>query len=199
MANVSRIAVIGNKARITAWLVAVFLALAMFTDMPSMQAFASLRPDEATIKAAYLYKFGNFIEWPEHAFSGSGAFTIGVIGADPVADELERLVDGRIINNRPVAVRRLQADERLADVNILFIGRSRNRQLGEILAAAKGESVLTVTEAEQGLAFGSMINFVVVGGKLRFDVAPKTAGLGKLVISARLLAAAHRVDVEAGT
>jgi hypothetical protein len=195
MANVIKRAMFGNRARVAEWLAAAWLLMAMLMGSGCMQAHAALRSEEATIKAAYLYKFGSFIEWPEQAFDRNGAFTIGVIGADLVAEELERMVGSRSVNGRPVAVRRLRPEERLADVNVLFIGRSHNSHLREILTTAGSEPVLTVTEAETGLALGSIINFVVIDGKLRFDVAPKAAGTKKLAISARLLAAARKVEM----
>lgn len=171
----------------------LFATLIGFQIVP-VHAADSSEVVERTVKAAYLYKFGNFIEWPEQAFSNqNSAFTIGVIGADSFADELEQIVSGRAVNGRPVTVQRLWIDDPLAGVNVLFIGHSQNSRLGEILAAAKGQPVLTVTESEKGIALGSMINFVVIDGRLRFEVAPKAAGMGKLVISARLLAAAYKV------
>jgi len=76
---------------------------------------------------------------------------------------------------------------------MLFIGQAEGARLGEILAIAKGQSVLTVTESEDALAHGSMINFVFVDDKVRFDVALPQAERGLLKISARLLAVARRV------
>ena len=76
---------------------------------------------------------------------------------------------------------------------MLFIGRSDSGRLAEILAAAQGRALLTVTESEEGLELGSMINFVVVEDKVRFDVAPPPAESGNLKISARLLGVARKV------
>jgi hypothetical protein len=67
------------------------------------------------------------------------AFTIGIIGADSLAEELERIVGSRTVNSRPARVRRLRVDDRLAGVNMLFIGRSYYEHLNEILQATKGE------------------------------------------------------------
>jgi hypothetical protein len=196
MADLIGTSVNRNKRWAIGWLMAaclLFATLIGFQIVP-VHAADSSEVVERTVKAAYLYKFGNFIEWPEQAFSNqNSAFTIGVIGADSFADELEQIVSGRAVNGRPVTVQRLWIDDPLAGVNVLFIGHSQNSRLGEILAAAKGQPVLTVTESEKGIALGSMINFVVIDGRLRFEVAPKAAGMGKLVISARLLAAAYKV------
>lgn len=154
------------------------------------------RPDlvERQVKAAYLYKFGSYVEWPERSFaSPASPLRIGVVGADTLADELEKLIVGRTTNGRPVTVRKLRHGDSFADLNVLFVGNSNNARLADILAAVKGLPVLTVTESDEALALGGMINFIVVDGKVRFEVAPKTAGLGHLSISARLLAAAYKV------
>jgi len=149
---------------------------------------------EYRVKAAFLYKFGGYVEWPDRTFPRPDSpLTIGVIGADALADELAQIVSGRSVNGRPVQVRRLRAGESMAGLQVLFIGRADGRRLAEILAAAKGRSVLTVTESEDALQLGSVINFVVVDDKVRFDVALAPADLGSLKISSRLLAVARKV------
>ncbi len=153
---------------------------------------------EQEVKAAYLFKFGGFIEWPDQkSTSQSKVFTIGVIEEDSVADALARIATGRMIKGRPVAVRKMRRNDPVADLNVLFIGRLNNPRINEILARAREHSILTVTESADALALGSMINFLTIGGKLRFEVAPKNALLSKLSISARLLAAAYKVAPEA--
>lgn len=149
---------------------------------------------ERQVKAAYLYKFGSYVEWPERAFPQSdNTIKIGIIGAGPLADELTQMVAGRSINGRQMSVRKMKPGDSHAGLHILFIGSASNDRLAEILAAVKGSPVLTITEAEDGLSLGAMINFVIVDGKLRFEVAPRTAQQGNLSISARLLSAALKV------
>jgi hypothetical protein len=149
---------------------------------------------ERQIKAAYLYKFGSYIEWPDRAFaSAASPLQIGVMGADALADELAQITVGRTIGGRQVTVRKLRRDDPVTGLNVLFIGRSHGARVAEIVATAKGQPMLTVTESEDALSAGSMINFVVVDGKVRFEVATRPAGQGHLSISARLLAAAYKV------
>ncbi len=149
---------------------------------------------EYRVKAAFLYKFGGYVEWPERAFARPDSpIAIGVIGADALAGELAQIVAGRTINGRPVTVRKLRRGEAVAGLHVLFVGRSDSSRLADILAAAKGQPLLTVTETEEAFESGSMINFVVVEDKVRFDVAPPPAEPGNLRISARLLAVARKV------
>jgi hypothetical protein len=155
---------------------------------------AELAEVETQVKAAYLYKFASYVEWPERTFANAGSpLQIGVVGADALADELAQLAVGRTTNGRPVIVRKLRGEDSISGLNVLFVGRSTPRRLTEIVAAAKGQSMLLVTETDEALAVGSMINFVVVDGKVRFEVAPRAAGQNNLSISARLLQAAYKV------
>lgn len=171
----------------------VLIALA---GLPSAEAqsLAQSNVTERQVKAAYLSKFGSYVEWPAHTFASQDSpLRLGVIGADALAGDLAQILAGRTVNGRKVTVQKLQPGDPVAGLNVLFIGRSSNRQLAGILATTKGTPILTVIESEQGLALGSTINFVIVDGKVRFEVAPKTASLSSLNISARLLSAAHKV------
>jgi hypothetical protein len=177
--------------------VSVVLRLALFAALvPAISAIAQTggRAAEVQVKAAFLYKFGDFVEWPPAALAHSdGPFTIGILGADDIAAELERVVVNRTVHGRPVSVRRVRQGEALAGLHMLFVGRSEAPRLNEIMAATKGYSVLTITESENALASGSMINFIAVEDKIRFDIALAPAERGQLKISSRLLAVARKV------
>lgn len=145
------------------------------------------------VKAAFVYKFGAFVEWPPSALPSPGtAFEIGVLGADALADELERVTAGRKVHEHPVAVRRLKRGDPVDGLHVLFVGRGEGGR--EIPAGAKGRPLLVVTDEPQSAPPpGSMINFVAEDDKMRFDVALAPAEEGRLRISARLLAVARKV------
>lgn len=173
---------------------ALVLTLACLLAPASAAAQGDVRAAEVRVKAAFLYKFCDFVEWPPGAFAApAAAFTIGVLGADALADELAAVVAQRSVHGRPVVVRKLRHGAPLAGLHLLFVGGRDGGRLPEILAAAKGRPTLTVTEAEDGEDPGSVINFVLVADKVRFDVALPPAEAGGLKISARLLAVARRV------
>lgn len=155
-------------------------------------AAAQQQATEASIKAAFLYKFAGYIEWPANAFAGPGALVIGVTGADEVAEELERLVPGRSINNRPVAVRRLREGEAARGAHIVFVGRGEPN-VRAVVRAAQQNGALTVTETERGLEAGSSINFVLVDDRVGFEVSLEAAERSGHRISSRMLAVARRV------
>jgi hypothetical protein len=157
-------------------------------------AQAQAQATDVQVKAAFLYKFGAFVEWPPKAFAAPGtAFTIGVLGADGVAEELEQIGAGRSVHGRPIAVRRLKRGDALAGLHVLFVGRSEAAHLEGVLRAAKTQPLLVVTDAADGLPEGSVINFVLVENRLRFDIAVAAAERMQLRISSRLLAVARKV------
>lgn len=169
------------------------LLAALYLALPSW-AQTEIRATDVQVKAAYLHKFGSFVEWPSRAFAKPDSpFMIGVIGAAAVADELEQIAAGRAVHGRPVAVRRLKRGEPLTGLHVLFVGQAEAGRLGEILAMARAQSLLIVTDAVDGLPDGSIINFVPVENKLRFDIALPPAERAQLRISARLLAVARKV------
>lgn len=152
-------------------------------------------PLESEVKAAYLYKFATFVEWPEGSFARpDSALQIGVAGNDALAEHLVRTVGGRSVNGHAVAIRKVRRGESTAGLHILFVGAHDRAAIGDYLHAARGQSVLTVTDTDEALALGSMVNFVADGQRLRFEVALDHVAAGGLRISARMLAAALRVE-----
>lgn len=174
-----------------------FLAFGMLISLASVGAPVAgqeLQAPEIRVKAAFVYKFGDYVEWPAEAFSSSSSpFVIGVVGADALADELARITVGRTVGGRPVAIRKLQHGEPLSGLQMIFVGRASRDQMAKTLSASKGQPVLTVSESNDALRMGSMINFVLVSDKVRFDVALAPAEAGRLKISSRLLAVARKV------
>lgn len=154
---------------------------------------------ERQVKAAYLFKFASFVEWPDGTFGHPGApLTIGVAGNDALADQLDNVVAGRAIGGHSVVVRHLRRGDKLAGVHILFVGGER-AAVAELLEAARSQSVLTVSDSPEIFALGSMINFVINDEKVRFEVALRNANAVNLRISARMLSVATRVLAGGGS
>jgi hypothetical protein len=166
----------------------------LFTYPALAQTSAQSSSLERQVKAAYLYKFASYVEWPESALSHQDSpLIIGIIGADAVADELEHIAAGHTINGRAVITRKLRRGDSLTGLHMLFIGHLEKSHLVEIFSEAKSKPLLTVTESEDAHALGSMINFVATDDRLRFEVALAPAGVAGLKISARMLTAAYKV------
>jgi hypothetical protein len=149
---------------------------------------------ERRVKAAFLYKFLGYADFPASAFSDPGApLTIGVIGADDLALELARVVAGRMVNSHGVEVRELRETEAGTRVHLLFVGGTDPQRVARLVRQASG-AMLIVTECDNGLQLGSAINFHVVDERVRFDVALDAAERNGIKLSSRLLTVANRVQ-----
>ena len=179
-------AVLSRFARAIA---ASMTALAALASGPAQAQAVS----EPAVKAAYLYKFGGYLEWPPTAALPADApFTIGVQGADEVAAELERLVPGRLVQGRRVEVRRVREGESLKGVQVLFVGRG-DANARETVRAATRLGIVTVTDADRGLELGSAIAFVPLEDRIGFEVSLPAAEKAGVAISSRMLGVARRV------
>lgn len=147
------------------------------------------------VEAAYLYKFGGYVTWPDKAFAASDSpIVIGVAQADALADELTALVAGHSIGSRPVVVRRIHDGDALSGVHILFIGDGKSAASDGLLEASRGRPILVVTEGDRGLSEGGAVSFVVVDDRVRFDVSLGAVQQNGLKLSALLLSVAHTVS-----
>ncbi|MEO6278923.1 YfiR family protein [Roseateles sp.] len=143
---------------------------------------------EVRIKAEFLYKFTAYVDWPDGALGAAQApFVIGVQGSEAMLDELRQGVQGRMVQARPVEVRRVRAADATPGLHLLFLAQ------GESASARHG--LLLVSEGESGEPppRGSVIHFLVVGARVRFDVLLDGAERAGLRLSSRLLSVAHKV------
>lgn len=149
---------------------------------------------ERRLKAALLYRMVAYVDFPEALFPKADTpFTIGIAGADSLAAELSEFATGRTVLNRPLAVRAVRTPEAARDVHLMFIGRAEQAQLGTLLRAAP-PTALIVTESDDALRQGSVINFLIIDGQVRFEVSLEAARKRSLRLSARLLSVAHSIQ-----
>jgi hypothetical protein len=177
-----------------------FLAMASFAAVLPLWTPAGNAQDEGAallerrVKSALLYRFINYFEWPAGSFPEPGTpFTIGIVGADARAGELEEFAAGRTVLNRPLAVRRFRPADTAFPAHLVFVGAQESAALGRIARAAPAYAVI-VSETEDGLRQGAVINFVIVNGQVRFDISLEAARKRNLRVSSRLLAVAHSVQ-----
>jgi hypothetical protein len=145
------------------------------------------------VKAAYLYRFAQYVEWPQ-PLPADASFVIGISGAEDVAVHLERLVPGLSVNGRPVKVVRVDRVQDLDGVQLLFIGEGAFKRTRSLRARAIEKPILLVTENESGLDGGAIINFVEVDRNLRFEVSLNAADRSGLKVNSALLSVAARVE-----
>ena len=166
------------------------LALAVLALFASLAMAAQFSID--AVKAAYLYRFASYVEWPEAA--KSEAFVIGVVGAEDVAVHLEHLVNGMSIRGKPARVRRVRTVDDLDGVHIFYVGASVFRSARPLRMRASEKPILLVTDSRDGLTGGGVINFIEVDRNLRFEISLSAADRSGLKIDSALLSVAARVD-----
>ena len=180
------------------WTLAFIMLLGLF-GMPAGSTLAHAESIDGTqaIKAAYLYKFTNYVQWPGGAFARPDSpIVIGVMGDDALAALLNRMVTGKVVNGRGFEVRSLRPRESINGVHVLYVGALAHEDLQSVLGQAQGRPVLLVSDSRRAYALGSMINFVVIDSRLRFQVALPPAARSGLKLSALMLTAAYDVARE---
>ncbi len=150
-------------------------------------------PTEYEVKAAYLYNFGKFVEWPAKVTAASDFFSICVLGEDPFGSTFDATIAGESINGKKVVVRRITKPQDAVSCRILFISSSEEGRLQEILATLDKTSVLTVSDLSQFTRRGGMIRFVMEANRVRFEVNLTTAEHAGLTLSSQLLKVAISV------
>lgn len=153
------------------------------------------QPTEYQVKAACLYHFAIFVEWPWQAFAGSATpLVIGFFGDSALGDDLHNII-GRnpTAQSRRIEVRRYKSGDEPEGCHILFLPRSASGQIETILHRLDARPGLTVSETEDFVPQGGMIGFALVNRSVRFDVNTQSATAAQLRISSRLLELARTV------
>jgi hypothetical protein len=164
--------------------VLALIAVAPFSGV----ALAQPRPaSEAEVKAAFVYHFGKYVEWPAEAMKGRERMAICVLGDDAFARTLESALRTKTIHEKPVAVRRVAAAGRFDGCQILFIGDAAAERLPSVLDAVRGQPILTVGNTAQLAAAGAMIGFTFEQDKVRFLINASAVERGGLKISSQVM------------
>jgi hypothetical protein len=124
---------------------------------------------EDSVKAAYIYRFTGYVDWPDESIAGH-PFVIDVYGDPGLAAALKRLLPGHPINKQPAEVREVSRIQDLGDAQMLYVGPGHADFLRAV-AAHQGRALLIVSDDEQGLDLGSVFNFVTVDNRVRFEVS----------------------------
>jgi len=148
---------------------------------------------ESAVKAAYLYRFTAYIDWPTSLGSPTG-FTVAVMEDNEVAENLATLLASRSIKNLPPAVRRIKNPAEMGDAQVLYIGSAFKGDLRKIIADVRVRPVLIVTSRPGALDAGSAINFVEVDNRIRFETSIAAVERSGLRIAPELLSVAIRVQ-----
>ena len=138
------------------------------------------KPTDYQVKAAYLYNFGRFVEWPVSAAGKGEFFTVCVLGKDPFGPVLDKALAGETIGGKSVVARRISTPQESGNCQVLFLSSTEEGRLDKIIEAIDKEAVLTVSDMPQFSEHGGMVQFVLEGKRVRFEVnltAAQNAGL----------------------
>ncbi len=151
---------------------------------------------EYQIKAAYLYQFGRYVEWPAEAFPTPQArFTIGVMEKDPIAADLDEIAEAKKINDHAIEIRRFLSPKDVRPCHILFLSASlAAEEQVEIIRRLSRNGVLLVGDGGGFIDRGGVVQFVIEDNTVRVNIARKAAAHEGVAISAKLLQVAHVVD-----
>jgi hypothetical protein len=159
------------------------IALSLACLFLTLVSFAQERPTHE-IHAAMLYNFIKYVQWPNE--TEPGTFVVGVMGEEDVFATLQKWYDGKPKGSKKYSIKKLSSAAEAADCQVVYVGRSKNREFDSIKSSTAGKSVLTITDGNGLGQKGSCINFKVIDGKLKFELNQATLTSSNLKVSNQL-------------
>ena len=170
------------------------IAFCFVIILPAASARQQPAAPEYRIKAAFLYNFTLYAEWPASAFESSEApFVLAIAGADPFGDELDAAVRGKTVRGRVIDIRRYPSAADVTECHLLFVTNAEVKSFDQILKRFRDSPLLTVAESESFTKSGGVIRFFVEQNKVHFEVNTDAAARAKLKLSSKLLSLARVV------
>jgi len=180
----------------TARLVAL-AALAAVVALAPATARPADPPTDRDVKAAFLYRFTQYVEWPTAAFeSPDSPVVLGVLGDAAYVQVIAASAGGKSAGGRPIVVRQLQSPSGAVGCHVVFVGASQAAAVPAIVRAVSASPVLTVSDAAEFAKAGGAVGFVVRNGKVAFQINVGAAGRAGLKVSSKLLRLAEIVEEE---
>lgn len=167
--------------------IAIIVAAIFFNFHPLAGQGGGASFKEYDVKAAFIYNFIKFVEWPENSMNISDEISIAILGRDPFKGKLDNLIAGKSVKNRRLTVDHYSDINQIQFCHVLFISNSETRDLRSIFSSIKNRNFLTIGESSKFLKRGGIIKFLTYDNKVRFEINLKTAHAHKLKISSRLL------------
>lgn len=165
----------------------------LFLILLNFNSLSQQRPTEYQVKAAFIFNFAKFVDWPPQAFAQTNSpIVVGVLGRNVFGDNLEKVIRDKTINNRPFKFIQITSPAEGRHCHILFVSPSEKDNVRKIVEDLHNASVLTVGETDHFTDAGGMINFVFEGQNIRFEINNTAAKKAGLQISSKLLSLAVR-------
>ncbi len=161
-------------------------------------AAAAQAPTEYQVKAAFLYNFSRFVQWPSEARGHETEFVVTVLGKDPFGRVLEEALRGKTVDDKPIVIRRVSRASEMGPSQLLFVAASESDHLRAILEQVGAQPVLTVSDADGFAERGGIIGFKLEEQRVRLQVNLTAAERAQLRISSQLLRLAEIVRPNQG-
>ncbi len=183
-----------TMARIRCLVLAACCAVAAAATLAPHSSRAEDSELARAVKATFLYKFAPFVEWPDSAFvSSASPFRICIVGDDSFGRLVQRAAAGQRVRGREMVVALYESVRQAANCHILYAGAYGADPVAEIVAAQQGRPVLTVTDEANGDTAKGIVHFVIMGGRVRFEIDLQLAEADGLKISPKVLELAVEV------
>jgi hypothetical protein len=170
------------------------LATVMSRGAPLCEAGAK-QPSEYEIKAAFIYKFISFVEWPSASFPKEDTpIRIGILGDDPFGTALDKLVNEKSVRQRKLEAKRSKDPSDLAECHIVFVAKSHAGDIKSLSGQFHEKHILTIGDSPGFAENGGIINLIEQEGKIRFEISTKAAKAAEIRISSQLLDLAKVVE-----
>jgi hypothetical protein len=150
-------------------------------------------PSDVEVRAAFLYRFLDYVEWERAHLDADQPIVIGVVGSDEMLDQVRKTVAGRRAHGHPIEVRKMALGDDPTAIQVVYVGASSSAALATIAKRAQAASALVVTNADNALALGSDINFIEADGHVRFEVDLSNVERSGLKLGSGMLSVALRV------
>jgi hypothetical protein len=173
--------------------------LLVLTLLLGSRAGAQAPAGEAQIKAAFVYNFLKFVEWPYDASArATDPLIVVIVGDGPTAGAIEEFLATKRVGERAITIRHLAWDQSLVGVHAVFVSEDDPRRLRRVLEAAASAGVLSIGEGAGFASNGGVIALLLVDRRVRFDIDIDAATAARLRISSKLLALGHVVRSSGG-
>jgi len=169
------------------------LFLVVTAGLTTRHVQAQSKVDEYQVKAAYILNFARFVEWPADVLPASSPLTIAIVGDDPFDGSLDELLRSKTANGHPLRLKHFHWNDVITECEIVFISASEELHLAQILRFLAAQSVLTISDIDRFSLRGGIIEFRMVGNRVRFDVNRDPAIAARINISSKLLSVARAV------
>lgn len=143
-----------------------------------------MHAQQELFKSLFIYNFTKNIDWPSEYKSGN--FVISIVGQDGITNELKKLAQSKRVGSQPISVKSVNNVSELQKSNIVFISSTKSSSLASVVDKYKSAPTLVISDQGGGCKNGAGINFVLVDGKIKFEISPSKVTAGGLQLSPKL-------------